>query len=293
MRTITLLFGLLPAVLQAQPTTSLGPDAPDLSLGFVWDSGFTFTLSNPATSNNFNEQYVEAIVPAESSPDPYWRFQGYAVMQFATPADADDSIAWVVRDVSRARPVRITDLADGVAEMDMVIDPSGPVDCIPLTWVLLNNGIDFTLDAALDVFTGQPYDPFTEYCFTALAFGYNPYHIDVDCSEPHQVIMSSRAPSGSLVARCVTGASVGVNEHMAMAVQIGPVPADESLRLRGIPSGASRMHVVDASGALVHEGSIRDGDALDVANWTEGFYVLQLITADGGQASRRFVVAHR
>lgn len=293
MRTLIALLALLPTVLRAQPTTSLGPDAPDLSMGFIWDSGFTFALSNTPASNNYNEMYVEQIIPAESSPDPYWRFQGYAVMQFASPADADDSLAWVVQDVVRARPVRITDLSDGVSEMDMVVDPSGPADCIPVTWVLLNSGIDFTLEAALDVFTGQPYDPYTEYCFTALALGYNPYHIDTDCNEPQQVIMSSRSASGALVAHCVTGAAVGVNELSAVALQIGPLPADESLRLSGIAEAGSRIRVMDAAGAIVHEGSVRDGDALSVADWTEGFYVLQLTTADVGQVSRRFVVAHR
>lgn len=292
MRAANTLLILLPMALHAQPAANLGPDAPDLSVGYAWDSGFTFVLSNSPASNNYNEQYAEAIIPAESSADPFWRFQGYAVMQFATPTDADDSIAWVVRDMARARPVILTDLADGVAQMEMVIDPSGPADCVPLTWVLLNSGVEYELQGALDVFDGQPYDPFTTYCFTALAFGFNPYHLDSDCDEPEQAILSTRAPMSGLVAHCVTGVAVGVEEAERMTIGIGPVPANDVVRVSGISPGGARTRVLDAAGALVHEGNMHDGDALTVGTWAEGMYTMQFNLTDGRSTVKRFVVMH-
>ena len=107
----------------------------------------TFTLSNPSGSNNAQEAYVEEIVPDDGMTDPYWRFQGYAILQFATPADADDSVHIVMRDPQRARPVMIVDLNDGVDQAAFVPRPYVAADCTPMTWYLLDEGIPSELYA--------------------------------------------------------------------------------------------------------------------------------------------------
>src|SRR5436190_4829274 len=105
---------VLPIALSAQAPN--GPDAPDMVL--LYDPvgmEFTFVLSNSAGSNNYGESYNEWT--PDGTPDPYWRFQGYAIYQFRSPADADDSLHLVILDPLRARPVIMVDNADTIHTM--------------------------------------------------------------------------------------------------------------------------------------------------------------------------------
>lgn len=290
MRSTLLLALLLPGVAFAQ--TPLGPDAPEVSIAYDEGAGFTFTLINPSGSNNAQEDYIEAIVPSDGMTDPYWRFQGYAILQFATPADADDSVHIVMRDPQRARPVMIVDLNDGVDQAAFVPRPYVAADCTPMTWYLLDEGIPSELQVPLDTWTVQPHLPDQEYCFAVVAFAYNAEHMDAFCGIADALLFSERSSTGALQAHCVVGDQVGVDETVFARTVLAPVPADGGIRVQGLPTHGARARCMDALGALVYEGALRDGEELITAHWSAGTYLLQLTAADGSRMLHRVAVEH-
>ncbi len=290
MRSTIFIAFLLPGASFAQ--APLGPDAPEVSIGYDQGAGFTFTLSNPDGSNNAQESYIEEIMPADGMADPYWRFQGYAILQFATPADADDSVQLVVRDPQRARPVMIVDLNDGVDQATFVPRPYLATDCTPMTWFLLDQGIPPELLVPLDTWTVQPHLPDQEYCFAVVAFAHNAEHMDAFCGIADRLLLSQRSSTGALQAHCVVGDQVGVGETAFARTVLAPVPADDGLRLQGLPPYGVHVRCMDALGALVHEGALRDGEELITAHWNAGTYLLHLTAGDGSRLLQRVVVEH-
>lgn len=290
MRSTLLLALLLPGIVFAQ--TPLGPDAPEVSIGYEQGAGFTFTLSNPVGSNNAQEAYIEEIVPSNGMADPYWRFQGYAILQFATPADANDSVHIVMRDPQRARPVMIVDLNDGVDQAAFVPRPYVAADCTPMTWYLLDQGIPSELLVPLDTWTVQPHLPDQEYCFAVVAFAHNAEHVDAFCGIADALLFSERTPTGALQAYCVVGDQVGVQETAFARTVLAPVPADEGMRVQGLPPNGARVRCLDALGNVVYDEALRNGDELITASWSAGTYLVQLTAADGSRLLQRMVVQH-
>src|SRR5688572_12357642 len=121
-RTLTLIPLVVPFALSAQV---VGPDAPDMSITYDAEVGeFTFALSNSPGSNNYGEGYSEWT--DDQTPDPYWRFQGYVIYQFRSPAEADDSLHLVILDTARVKPVLIVDKADTIFIMLHNLYTTGP-----------------------------------------------------------------------------------------------------------------------------------------------------------------------
>lgn len=269
-----------------------GPDAPDMSVAYNGGTGFTFTLSNTPISNNYMGMYVEGILPYVPLPDIFWRFQGYAVFQFATPADADDSAHWVIHDPYRALPVALADLADTLTEARDSIFSLDPLNCSSWTWDFPNNGIPATLLSSIDPFTALPHDPNTEYCFLAVAIATNPYHLDPVCDTLQQVIMSRGGAAGQLVTHCVIGAQLGMLEAALADVSIGPMPATGPVQFSGRAGEAYRIRVVSALGGIVHDTVVRNGGLIDPTGWSAGAYRAIVSDRAGQRRILPILVAH-
>lgn len=88
-----------------------GPTAPNLAIQEL-DKQLILTWSNPATSNNYNEQYTEDPNKA-SGADSLYRFQGYQIYQLI-----DNSVSSTdLYNVNKSRLVFQCDIADGISQI--------------------------------------------------------------------------------------------------------------------------------------------------------------------------------
>lgn len=285
MRTPVTLTGLLlAAATLAQPIQ--GPDAPVLTVGHT-GSALTFALTDPPGSNNENGSYAEAFVPVDPTPDPVWRFQGYMVLELRSPADGDDSLAFVLADLERAQVIALVDKMDTVASA-VALFTQGTDSCVIGPITLDNTGFP-PLWSTVSAFTGQPYHPDSTYCFVAVAFATTPTFTDPDCGAPRTMLWSQRSPFGSSISVCITPGTVGMAEHGgARGLRVFPNPASDRVQLQ-VPQGYTSLECYDARGALVHEAAMRGPGPLAVAGWPPGVYTL-LLRGDGPPISARLMV---
>lgn len=286
--TLTLLSLAVAFPLIAQPTNQ-GPDAPDVSITYDTGTGFTFTLSNPIASNNASEQYAEMIIPPQMSPDSFWRFQGYAIFQFESAAEADDSLHLVIRDAYRVRPLFVVDVADGVSQVSFR-GIQGADSCAPMMWFLDNTGTQPVVSAFLDAYTQAPFLEDSTYCFLAVAFATNPYHNHPDCGSSDQVLFSKRTPFGALQSQCVVATPVGIAELEQVQVTLTPQPASHTMTIATEKAWPFRVRCINAKGALVHETTVTGRADIDVSGWADGYYGMLLTEEHGHTARRGFVV---
>ncbi len=87
--------------------------------------------------------------------------------------------------------------------------------------------------------------------------------------------------------------STDLPEASALAFDLFPVPADQSLVMRHYDQGNMSIQVFDMSGALVFSERINSSTSyLNVSQWTAGLYVMMLSNNEGITHSKRFMVAH-
>ena len=86
---------------------------------------------------------------------------------------------------------------------------------------------------------------------------------------------------------------VGIDEHELGAVSLGPVPADQELRVLGLPGGSFRLTITDASGRVVDETIANNGSSATIPTGRLQAGAYQLTVSDGnGRRSIGFVVQH-
>lgn len=287
MRNIAAFAALVVAFPLAAQFVPNGPDAPDMTIAFDPEQmQFSFTLSNTPASNNYVEGYVEWT--DDATPDPYWRFQGYAVYQFRSPQDADDSLSLVIHDPARALPVILVDKADTISSMLDNVYTATLDSCTPVTFVLDNAGLTGDYTNSFDPFSFLGYDPGGIYCFVAVAFAYNHYH--ERCDTLQQVLHSKRSPFGALQSYCIDLARVGIAEHALADVTLSPVSAVDHFTVNG-PAGARyAMRFLSALGNVVMERTIMTGEAIDVSDKAPGLYHIMLTDQRGRAIGRTLVV---
>ncbi|MBK8497316.1 MAG: peptidoglycan DD-metalloendopeptidase family protein [Flavobacteriales bacterium] len=87
------------------------------------------------------------------------------------------------------------------------------------------------------------------------------------------------------------GMPIGMEEIATLDFSVAPNPANESVRIAGLPSHRALLRVIDATGRVVlseqTNGITHD---LGLAELSEGVYQLQ-VEADGGVGTRRIIVA--
>ncbi len=153
-----------------------GPDAPDVTIQEL-DKELILYISNPSTSNNYLEQYVEVdpiIAALSDTLDNQYRFQGYQVYQLAEETVGPSEL----NDPDRARLIRQCDIKDGVGQLinfvfNEDLGASEPIEMV--------NGADEGITHSFQVME----DDFAQgdrrlinhkkYYFMVLAYGYNNY----------------------------------------------------------------------------------------------------------------------
>lgn len=150
------------------------PHAPDMDVQEL-ENELILTLSNPANSNNYGEEYAE-FDPFISmdSVDKNYRFQGYQIYQLKS---ADVSVS-ELQDDSKARLVAQCDIEDGIDriinfEFDEELGYSVPVEKVDGE----NKGIRHSFRITEDLFAqgDKQLVNFKEYYFMAIAYAHNNY----------------------------------------------------------------------------------------------------------------------
>jgi hypothetical protein len=152
-----------------------GPDAPQLTIQAL-NQELILTISNPITSNNYNEHYAEkspTILPPFYDTD--FVFQGYEIFQLL-----DSSVtAGQLLDPSVARLVAQCDVKDSVSQIVNYIYNSGLNANIPTLEVSgANKGIIHSFDIKTDAFQQDNEANLVNdrpYYFMAIAYAYNNY----------------------------------------------------------------------------------------------------------------------
>lgn len=267
-----------------------GPDAPEVTFTYEAPTGFHVALSNSPGSNNAGNAYVEAILPAEATEDPYWRMQGYILYQFNSNELPEDLVA-AIHDPTMARPVLGLDLDDDIEFAVDTYDPTGASTCGTWSWYLANTGLDMEFYAVMDPFTSASFVQGEEYCFLVLAFAYNPYHTDAECDTEDQMLLSSRRAIGALELHCVVADPfAGLAENEAGSVfQVYPNPATSELRLRFPDAGQRYLRILDARGAVCATRAVRSEEPVAVDGLAAGVYALE-VTGTNGRAVQRITI---
>ena len=86
---------------------------------------------------------------------------------------------------------------------------------------------------------------------------------------------------------------VGIDEAALAQVRLAPVPADDALRVEGLPPGSVDARISDAAGRIVRAINVQGGAPVVLAtdDLMAGAYML-LLQGNGGFTARRFVVRH-
>ena len=161
-----------------------GPDAPDLTLREL-DQELIISLSNKASSNNFDESYSEKdpyiTKPDNLLNDPDYEFQGYLVYQLKNSTVSVTDL----NDNDKARLVFRSDVKDDVKGivnqyLDPILGVYTPIE--EVSSVLssgvvgnINEGVEFSFRLIADKFAlGSPkLVNHKTYYFMSLAYGYN------------------------------------------------------------------------------------------------------------------------
>lgn len=245
-----------------------GPDAPDVDVQEL-DQTLIFYLSNPSTSNNFQEGYEERdpnIVTPDSLAnqgiffDDLYRFQGYQVYQLAGEGISINDLD----DPSKARLLFQSDIKDDVVNLtnftfDRELNANVPVQEV----VAANDGIQRSFEVTEDLFaTGNArLINFKTYYYLAVAYGHNEFKqyvqgVAPDPADPFApafdgqttpYISSRRNGVGGAVAaftaiphgnRVQSGGTI-VNSSFGDEIQI--------TRLQGRGNGGNELRITDAS----------------------------------------------
>ena len=153
-----------------------GPHAPDLTIQEL-DKELILMISNPISSNNFNEAYSEfdpLIVAEDSLADKYYHFQGYQVFQLKN----DEVSISELSNPELARQVAQCDIKDDFSriinfEFDENLQASLPVEKVNGK----NKGIQHTFSITEDQFAlgNKTLVNFKTYYFMVVAYATNNY----------------------------------------------------------------------------------------------------------------------
>lgn len=153
------------------------PQAPRLEIK-EFENELVLLLTNPSSSNNFKEGYIEEDKINISDPgtgeiyDKFYRFEGYEIYQVLN-AEASSSD---VEDNSKARLVAQCDVKNGVTklvnfEFDEALGFSIPNEKVKGE----DKGVRHSFKMTTDAFTQSKLVNHKTYYYIALAYGYNNY----------------------------------------------------------------------------------------------------------------------
>jgi hypothetical protein len=148
------------------------PSAPKLDVQEI-TNGVILTLSNPSSSNNFREKYIQkdfSIDPFYA--DVYYRFEGYKIYQLKN-ASVDLS---KLENSTDAVMIRQCDIKNNVSSIvNYNVDDELGMS-LPQKMVSgLNEGIKHSFIVEKDAFTNTKLLNYKKYYFVAVAYAYNNY----------------------------------------------------------------------------------------------------------------------
>jgi hypothetical protein len=157
-----------------------GPDAPDVTAQAL-NQEIILTLSNSATSNNYDEHYKEkdATIPVDTAlhiKDSDYVFEGYEIFQLIDSSVTSSELL----DPTKARLVAQCDVKDSVGQIVNYIFNSSLNANIPTLEVSgSNKGIVHSFDIKSDAFQQDNEANLVNdrpYYFMAIAYGFNNYY---------------------------------------------------------------------------------------------------------------------
>lgn len=271
-----------------------GPDAPEVSL--MWNDGWSFTLENPLSSNNYAGGYMELIPELESTDDPFWRFQGYLIFQVVDTFNTYTDDAF---DPALARLVGSSDLDDGITELTGVrhmqlLDEDGNTvfeTCYYEHVIGADAGISFTYAVQEDAFTGAPLTETSNACYVAYAYASNPYMTSAACGGADELLLSKRASLGAMGLECVGEAYMGFADPGGTHISIGPNPCLGEFRLFGIPGSVDLTIAAQDGRVVLDHSQLQPSTMIQAKDLAPGAYVVRARTRSGEVSSARLLVS--
>lgn len=156
-----------------------GPDAPDIAVQSL-NQEIILTLSNAATSNNYEEHYAEKYptipnIPNTVITDSDYTFQGYEIFQLIDSSVTSSELL----DPTQARLIAQCDIKDNVSQIINYVYNSTLNSNVPTLEVSgANKGIVHSFDIKADAFQQDGQSNLVNdrpYYFMAIAYGYNNY----------------------------------------------------------------------------------------------------------------------
>lgn len=152
-----------------------GPDAPQITAQAL-NQEIILTLSNPPTSNNYEEHYEErspTILPPFTDTD--YKFQGYEIFQLIDSSVTSSELL----DPTKARLIAQCDIQDSVSQIvNYIFNKNLNVNVPTLEVSGANKGIVHSFDIKTDAFQQDNEQNLVNdrpYYFMAIAYGYNNY----------------------------------------------------------------------------------------------------------------------
>jgi hypothetical protein len=162
-----------------------GPDAPDMSIREL-ENELIFSLSNPATSNNYKEEYRERDPYIHIKPDTQYVFQGYQIFQLK-----DETVSITdIHDNDKARLVAQCDIADGIGKIVNQYFNGELAVYEPVLEVSdngnLDKGLSHTFRITTDLFAAGDNKLINHktYYYTVIAYGYCSAESNFDPYDP-------------------------------------------------------------------------------------------------------------
>ncbi|MGD1849039.1 MAG: T9SS type A sorting domain-containing protein [Salibacteraceae bacterium] len=290
-----LLFFLLPlpGLLFAQSS----PDPPILQLSANGTS-ISITLSNPPTSNNYQQQYtyLDPTIPvpdsvggvplsaSEKAEFASFHFQGYLIYQFANatilPNRLDDPL--VVRLAGQS------DLADQTTHLSNYTSIGG--QCIPTLMLQANNtGLEPQLTLLTDQFSGQNLEIGKTYCYQARAYAYNPNKTVDNCSQGALFLVTDPASIPDQPV-CITLYPVSIGKNGKAESDLSIAADVENRRAMVTSSLPGKVTVIDITGKLIQELTLVANEALYTKPLGSGLYMIRFDAADDGAITKKLLL---
>lgn len=228
----------------------------------------------------YEEIIADPNLLASVHPDSTLDFQGYMIYQLL-----DSTVTWEeLGDTSRIRLIYQCDLADAI---DTLVNEEQDAlgNCGPVTKVMgSNSGVMSNFTILVNPFTLQPYQQNDHPCFLGVAYAYNPYMINPDCSGlPAPFFYGPR-----MTRSCLSGV-FGTEDAEITELNIYPNPVIHSFAVSG-DFETALIQLMSIHGVVILQKEILNGEKISAGGLSEGIYILQIAGKTG--VSRRTLVVH-
>jgi hypothetical protein len=246
-----------------------GPHAPDLTIQEL-DKELILMISNPISSNNFNEAYSEfdpLIVAEDSLADKYYHFQGYQVFQLRN----DEVSISELSNPELARQVAQCDIKDDFSriinfEFDENLQASIPVEKVDGK----NKGIQHTFSITEDNFAlgNKTLVNFKTYYFMVVAYAtnnyksYNPIDPLLLDGQKKVYILSRKSSKGAISAvSAIPHNPISEAGGTVQSVEYGTTP--RITRLDGTGNGGRNLELTQESTDYIVANGFMDNPTYD------------------------------